>query len=145
MIPEPSHALQIMMGTLATEIAPNMRDTYHQANVNLLGFAALLIAQELERAADVRFSENREMRILFARAAEVVDDTALSLRLRTACGGSDPNLRVSELTATNNELRRLLIELHAVVEEQETTEAAEIARRYGASTRCERAAGDKIG
>lgn len=124
MIPEPNHALQIIMGTLMMDVAPNMRDEYRQANVNLLAFAAMLIATEYDRAADVRVNENREMRELFARAAGVLEDAELRGRLATAASGSDPDLRVSQLTAANNELRRLLIELHAAVEEQGTRESA---------------------
>ncbi len=125
MIPEPNQALQVMMGTLAMEIAVSMGDDYRQANVNLLAFAAMLIAQEYDRAAEVRSVENCEMRALFGRAAGAVHDVELRARLTAAAGGSDPDLRVSQLTATNNELRRLLIELHAAVEEHE---AAGVAR-----------------
>lgn len=135
MIPEPSQALQIIMGTLMMEIAPNMRDDYRQANVNLLGFVAMLIATEYDRAADVRLTENRELRVLFERAASVVDDPNLRERLSAAAAGADPDLRVSQLTAANNDLRRLLIELHAAVEAQAVPAAVEIAREVWAFLR----------
>lgn len=127
MIPEPDKALQIIMGTLTMDVAPNMRDDYRQANVNLLGFVALLIAEEFDRAADVRVSENRELRTLFADAASVVADPDLRTRLAAAAGTVDAGVRVTVLTAANSELRRLLIELHASVEKQGTPAAAEIA------------------
>jgi len=135
LIPEPNHALQIIMGTLMTEVAPNMRDEYRQANVNLLAFVSMLIAVEFDRAAEVRFSENREMRELFGRAAEVVEDSNLRERLTAAAGGSDPDLHVTRLTAANNDLQRLLVELHATVEEQTGPGAEEIRREVWAFLR----------
>jgi hypothetical protein len=127
-IPEPNQALQIIMGTLMMDVAPNMRDDYRQANVNLMAFAMMLVAQEYDRAAEVRVTENREMRALFTRAAEVVEDVDLRARLTDAAGESDGDLRISRLTATNNELRGLLIELHAAIEERKTPRALELAR-----------------
>jgi hypothetical protein len=128
MIPEPNQALQVMMGTLAMEIAVSMGDDYRQANVNLLAFAAMLIAQEYDRAAEVRVTENREMRELFERAAGFVEDPDLRVRLARAAKESDASLRISELTATNNELRKLLIELHAAVETKQDTSNIALSR-----------------
>lgn len=128
MIPEPTQALHIIMGTLMMEIAPNMRDDYRQANVNLLAFAMMVIAQEYDRAAAVRVEENREMRRLFGHAAKSVADAQLRSRLTAAAAGSDDDLRISQLTAANGELRKLLIELHAAVEEDGAPDGAELAR-----------------
>jgi len=108
------------------EVAPNMGDDYRRANVNLLGAAAALIAAEFDRAAAVRVWENNAMRAIFGRAAGLPADPALRGRLADAAAGADTDLRVSQLTAANTELRRVLIDLHAMVEELDAPEAVEI-------------------
>ena len=117
------------MGTLMMDIAPNMRDEYRQSSVNLLAFAAMVIATELDRGAHVRVAENREMRAIFDAAEVSVDDAELKERLRTAAQGRDDDLLVSALTATNNELRRLLIELHFTLEKQVSPQAEQLIRQ----------------
>lgn len=129
MIPDPAAALQGIMGTLMMDIAPNMRDEYRQSSVSLLAFAAMVIATDLDRAAQVRVAENREMRAIFDAAEVSVDDATLKERLRTAAQGRDDDLLVSALTATNNELRRLLIELHITLEKQVSPQAERLIRQ----------------
>jgi hypothetical protein len=135
MTPEAGAALQIMMGTLMMEVAPNMRDDYRRANVNLLAVAAAFIAQEIDRAVEVRVWENAEMRAIFARAGALVANGALRDRLEAAAATLDTSLRVSQLTAANNDLRRLLIELQAGLEELQASPAAEVNRAVWAFLR----------
>jgi hypothetical protein len=63
---------------------------------------------------------------IFARAAGLPSDPVLRARVADAAAGADNDLRVSLLTAANTELRRVLIELHAMVEESNAREAVEI-------------------
>ena len=97
-----------------------------------------MVREETERAAARRVDENAALRALFARAAEQVADTELRRRLGAAAASRDPSLLLSELERANAELRALLIELHAHVEEQAAQWAraldAEIWRELVAST-----------
>jgi hypothetical protein len=130
MIPDPAAALQGMTATLLMDIAPSLGEEYKKASANLLAFAALVIAAELDRAAHVRVAENREMRRIFAAADTAsAGDANLRERLRAAARGSDDDLRVSALTATNDQLRRLLIELHAAAEQEDTSPARDLCRQ----------------
>ncbi|MBW2374169.1 MAG: hypothetical protein JRF70_16705, partial [Deltaproteobacteria bacterium] len=70
-----------------------------------------------------RVEENRELRRLFAEAAPAVEDAELRARLEAAAAGSDEDLAVSALEASNSVLRVLLIELHAHVEELDSDAA----------------------
>lgn len=129
MIPAPDQALRGMMATLTMEIAPCLPDEYRKATASLMAFALMVIAVEVDRAADIAACDNRQMRQLFAAAAPVVCDVLLRRRLEEAARAAEPDLRLSTLTAANHELRRLLIELHAEVEEQEDPAARELCGR----------------
>jgi hypothetical protein len=126
MTPQPDAALRAMMGTLMMEIAPHLPDDYRKASTSLLAFALMVISIELDRAADVAISDNREMRELFATGADVVEDQMLRQRLREAALSSEPDMRVSTLTAATDDLRRLLIELHVALEEQASAAARDL-------------------
>jgi hypothetical protein len=80
--------------------------------------AALLLAvrEEFDRAAARRVEENRALRRLFADAVSVVAGDRLRARLRDAAATEDTSLLVPDLERRNNELRALLIDLHAHVE-----------------------------
>lgn len=116
MSPDVDAALRTIMMTLVTEIGPQVSGDYPKASVNMLAAAALFMAEEYDRAADVRAWENASMRQLFAAQAATVVDADLSERLRAASLSRDESLRVSALRATNVELKRLLIELQATLE-----------------------------
>ncbi|HYD48013.1 MAG TPA: hypothetical protein VEB21_06690 [Terriglobales bacterium] len=128
MTPSASNALRTLMMTLIGEVAPQVPEGYAQASVHLIGLLQLFAAEELDRAAALRVWENAEIRALLHQATEVVVDAELVRRLRAAAAGSDEDLLVSALDVSNAELRRLLIEMHAAVEEIDGERAGELER-----------------
>jgi FKBP-type peptidyl-prolyl cis-trans isomerase (trigger factor) len=104
----------------------------------LLGVMLMALNEEMERAASRRVEENREMRRIFADASGTVTDAGLSERLAHAAKGNETSFAISDLERANAELRALLIELHAHVEELDAPDArsveAEIWRELVAST-----------
>lgn len=126
MKPEVDKVLVGFSGTLIGKIMPHVGLEYVQRDVQLMALALTAMAEEYDRAAEVRFSENRDMRELFAAAAGRIGDEVLSSRLKEAGESSDESLRVSTLNKENARLRELLIELHATVEESEEDGAREI-------------------
>jgi len=80
----------------------------------------------------------RELRRIFTAASEVVESGELRRKLEDAARGEDASLGVSDLERGNADLRGLLIELHAHVEElgSESSRALEqeIWRELAAST-----------
>lgn len=126
MIPPADAALRAMMGTLMMDIAPQLPDDYRKASANILAFALMVVSIELDRAADVAVCDNREMRALFETGAGVVESQVLREQLQDAARSSEADLRVTTLTAATNDLRRLLIELHAALEQQDTGPARDL-------------------
>lgn len=115
MKPTPELVLNLSFAKVAMEMGPALPAGYGQGSATLTGVLLLMVAQEFDRAAEIRVKENRAMRSLFAHAADGVDG-AFAERLRAAAGGRDGDLSVAVLDRANGELKTLLIELHAHVE-----------------------------
>jgi len=85
--------------------------------VGLIGMVLSLAAKEYDRGADIRFTENGDMRALFGALAPEVGDAALKAKLEAAAAGQDASLRISDLNAGNYALRRLLTEVQIYAED----------------------------
>ena len=118
MKPDVPVALQKLSMTLLTEIAPAVGVDYLQRNSALAAIMLQMAAEEFDRAAARLVEENTALRTLFGNASPGVTDAALRERLERASSGSDPDLRISALDRANRDLRALVIELHAHVEER---------------------------
>ncbi|HSM95553.1 MAG TPA: hypothetical protein VLT91_05895, partial [Rhizomicrobium sp.] len=90
----------------------------------MLGFCA----QEYENGADIRASENAQMRNLLADLEDMVEDARLRGRLGTVMGDRDASLRISDLNTANAELKKLLIETQDYLESRHD-DKARLARR----------------
>lgn len=99
---------------------------YQQGTGFTLGTLLLFAAQEWEQTAERFVRENAALRGIFATAEPVVRDRALRERVAVAAGSQDPSLRISELRSAHKELRALLIDLHAHVEQLDDPQAAEL-------------------
>jgi hypothetical protein len=142
--PEVSRFLEVVSEALLAEMVPNIAPAYRQASLMTTGVMIGLVRDEFERAAERRVVENRQLRRIFQEAVPVVRDQVLSGRLEAAAAGQDTSFLISDLERSNAELRGLLIDLHAHVEEQATPEArcleAQIWRELVASTERRRVA-----
>lgn len=117
MKPQVDQLLGLTAAQIAAELAPLLPAGYAQGQATLGAVMLSLAAQEYDRAADIRVAENRELRALFAELAPLVADTALKARLETAARGEETSLRIAALDDANYALRRLLIALHAQIED----------------------------
>ena len=115
MKPSPELVLNQAFAKIAMEMGPALPAGYGQGSATITGVLLLMVAQEFDRAADIRVKENRAMRTLFADAAESADAT-LAARLRAAADGRDADLSVAVLDRVNGELKKVLIDLHAYAE-----------------------------
>lgn len=126
------------MQRLLADVVPHLEPAYRRISLSLEAVMLLCVREELDRGAARRVDENRTLRAIFADAAPHVADAALRQELREAAGGEDASLLVPDLERTNQELRGLLIRLHADVETQDAPEArrveAAIWRELRAST-----------
>lgn len=117
MRPEVDQILRFSAGQLMTGIAPALGDSFAQGSVSLIGFMLLLSAQEFDRAADIRATENAQIRALFAALSQETRDPSLRAKLAAAAKTRDDSLVISSLNAANYELRRLLIALQSELED----------------------------
>lgn len=113
MTPNVRDVLQGVVVALATPPSPDAGMAYAASRVGMVGTLAMLAAGEADRAARDAIAENAEIRALLAEAGAYDADGALA----AAAKETDPDLSVPALDAANARLRRLLIGLHAKVEE----------------------------
>ena len=135
MKPEVDVVLRSMMTTLLLEVAPAVGDAYVRSNVEAMVALLAAAAEEFDRAAEVRVAENRAMREILRAATEHVPDEGLRARLAAATEEREPSLRIGDLNASNDRLRALLIELHALVEGRDEEWAHRIDRAIWAELR----------
>jgi hypothetical protein len=122
------HVMMLMAGTLATKVLGALPESdYASGDVKMIALMQLLLAQEVDKAADNLIRENAAMRSLFAQAAET-PLLALQERLAIAANTSDENARLSTLEAGNASLKVLLIDLHSAVEGTEAAWAQALER-----------------
>lgn len=115
MKPAPDLVLNQAFAKIAMEMGPALPAGYGQGSATTTGVLLLLVAQEFNRAADIRAKENAAMRALFAEAADGAGDD-LGGRLKAAAAAREGDLNVATLDKANAELKALLIELHVHAE-----------------------------
>jgi hypothetical protein len=121
-----------ILGLTAQKIATGFGEhgaVFAQGTAGLIAMMMSMSAKEYDRAADIRFTENQDMRALFSELAPMITDGALKQDLLAAAVAKDPSLRISDLNDGNYVLRRLLTRLQIDAEERG---AAEVQRRIWA-------------
>jgi hypothetical protein len=119
MKPEVDQILEISAGQLMAGVVPLLPDSYSQGSTALLSFLMLFSAQEYERGAEIRATDNAEMRAAFGALAPIVGDADLKKKLEDAATSTVSSLLISKLNQSNAHLRALLIELHIYLESQD--------------------------
>lgn len=118
MKPSMDHLLMTMVGTIAGRVIPAMpEESYALGDAKMVAAMAIILAQEVDRAADVLITENAALRALFGKAA-ALDLGPLTAQLAKAAQSADTDYKVSTLEAGNASLRALLIDLQTQVEER---------------------------
>jgi hypothetical protein len=125
MKPEADQILGLCVQSLHTVLMPELHTAYPQVTAAIMGLLMAFAAQEYERGAEIRVTENARMRALFADLAPLVRDGALKVELETASTSHDASLLISTLNESNAALRHLLIALHAHVESLDGAREAE--------------------
>ena len=119
MKPTMDHVLISMATTLGLRIIPTISETsYALGDAKMVAGLAVLLAQEVDRAADVLARENAALRALFLRAATFPLGALVPI-LANAGSSFDANLRVSVLEQGNAALKAILIDLHIAAEESD--------------------------
>jgi len=129
MKPDVDQILGLSAGQLLATVAPLLPAGYAQGTTSIIAFMLMLSAQEYDRAAEIRATENAELRALFGELAQLVDDADLRSALSDAAITKDKSLNISALNASNESLRRLLITLQTQIEDMRGPEARQAERR----------------
>ena len=117
MRPDPPKVLFALAGTLGMQVLPQVATPFAQQSVSLTAVLAVILAQEWDRAASRLIEENAAVVELLSRARGLVGDVELKARLDIAVSAPPTtDFHVSALQAQNDDLRRLLVELHALVD-----------------------------
>jgi hypothetical protein len=117
MKPEADQILMFSALKLGAEYAPLIPAQYGQGMAQVVAALMFMSAQEYDRAADIRATENVDMRALFKLLAPQIADKELRRDLETAASAREESLRIASLNASNEHLRKLLIRLHAHLDE----------------------------
>jgi hypothetical protein len=115
MTPSVTEVMRGCAAALSQPPSPDAGPDYFASRVGMISMLANLAAQEAEHAAAAAVAENADIRALFATGTAY--DGALGGRLGMAAHETDADLSLTALDAANARLRRLLIELHARVED----------------------------
>ena len=116
MKPEPQRVLYAMAGALGM-LAPEVVTAFGQQTSGLSAALSMVLAQEWDRAASRLVEENVAVTGLLERARLIVKDDILHARLNDLVDRIPAtDLHVSALQAENDELRRLLTDVHAAVD-----------------------------
>lgn len=120
MKPEADTILNLSAAQMISTLAPALPSGYAQGSASILSILMMLSAQEYERGAHIRHTENQNMRALFAKLAANVSNPDLCKQTEAAAKTKDDVLTISALNTANYELRRLLIALQIHFESEES-------------------------
>jgi hypothetical protein len=101
---------------LGMVFAPDLKSPYLAGSAGLTAAVLMMAAEEGDRTAHRLVEENRAIRGLFKDASGLAPAADLSERIGALAADEDADLHVSALQASNDALRRALIDLHAFVE-----------------------------
>ncbi len=91
---------------------------FAQGTIGLISVVLSMSANEYDRGADIRVTENNDLRAVMGELAGSVRDAGLRAKLEDAAGSKDASLRISALNEANYTLRRLLTELQIDAEQR---------------------------
>ncbi len=125
MRPQPPQVLLGMAGVLMMQLAPELQTPFAQQNIGSVAGILTMLAQEYDRAAARLAEENDAMVALFRRASRAIPTGPVRSRmLQEIAANPNVDLHISRLQAENDRLRRVLVEVHALVEALPGEEAA---------------------
>ncbi len=116
MKPEPQRVLYAMAGALGM-LTSEVGSAFGQQTSGLSAALSMVLAQEWDRAASRLVEENVAVSGLLERARTLITDELLHARINEVVDRIPAtDLRVTALQAENDDLRRLLADVHAAVD-----------------------------
>jgi len=115
-----AQTVQVML----QDFAPGAATPYLASQIGMTAFVLSMAVEDFDRAASRRVEENRSIRALLTRSADLGLEPGLAARLAALAAGQDDDLHISALDAANAALRAALIDLQSTVEARAEPAAA---------------------
>ena len=115
-----AQTVQVML----QDFAPGAATPYLASQIGMTAFVLSMAVEDFDRAASRRVEENRSIRALLTRSADLGLEPGLAARLAALAAGQDDDLQISSLDAANAALRAALIDLQSTVEARAEPAAA---------------------
>lgn len=119
MIPNGAEGVRRLATRIITDLIPKAVDAYMAADMGLTTGLLDMVAQDYDRAVDVLVADQDDIRALFETALGSVDNPALAGRMSASVAARATSLRVKDQSAQADTAMRVLIDLHAHVEDAE--------------------------
>lgn len=121
MIPNTDDALRMLCQRLMTQLLPDLKTEYSQADGMLLGLLMNAIADEIASGINHRMNDIADMARLLKQGSALHNTGNLADQTPTS-------LKLNDVNALHDQFTRELIKLHEIVERTGTEEAAGLDR-----------------
>lgn len=124
MIPKGSQAIGHLVTRIAMDLIPKAADAYMATDLGYFTILMTMVGQDYDRAADVHVTEDAEISAILREAAPHLAEGTLKTRIADTLGEKPASLKMAELNARSDKLLKLLIDVHAAVEDAKAAGAA---------------------
>lgn len=117
MIPGGSQGIDSLATRIAMDLVPKAADAYTMADLGMLAGLVKMVGQDFDRAAQVLTSDLEATHTIFREAEARVADPDLKRRMAEVVSSRPESLAIPVLNAHADVAMRVLIDLHAMVED----------------------------
>jgi len=119
MIPRASQGVSHIATRIMGDLISRAPDAYMAADLAYIAALLGMIGQDYDRAAEVLTSEHQAICVLLRRAEGHIAEADLKARIAGALSLEAASLRIPDLNARGDAVMKVLIDVHAAVEEGE--------------------------
>lgn len=119
MIPRGGEGIRHLGIRIVADLIPKARDAYTTADLGLTTALLDMVAQDYDRAVEVLVSDQNNIREIFVAALGSIVDQALADRMLATLEARAVSYRVTDQSDQTDAAMRVLIDLHAHVEDAE--------------------------
>jgi hypothetical protein len=117
MIPQGIDGIRHIATRILNHHIPNFEDGYTAADFLIISELINFIAQDFDRAVDVLVRDHADMLDLMREAEPHITDKTLKVRIGEALTREAKSLRVADLNERGDFVMKVLIDLHATIEQ----------------------------
>lgn len=117
MIPGGSRGVDSLAARIVTDLIPKAVDAYTMADLGMIAGLMKMVGEDFDRAAQVLSSDIEAMQAIFLEAQTHLADEDLKERMAAVVASRPESLAIPVLNAHADVAMRVLIDLHAAVED----------------------------